>query len=629
MEKKLLELDVSEKKFEVRTVDDDGVIGVADYAVKVIDPLCPDCMLIGAGPFAGSRLPGVNRLTVAGVSPLTEAFHVSAIGGAGYFLSKTGVDFLVIRRKSDMDGFVVPIIKNIDGSLNVEFYEISENELMDIYYDEGAFSLQSHLLERCGAEFTVGDDHLPMRILAVGPAALTTNMGAILTTLIRRGKFLSNADGLAGRGGMGSLLAQTFKIVGIVYGGNYERKFPIDLTDKSVTNEIFQKLFDDGMVNVAKDATKKYKLGTLLANYENSTADLPMFNFNYHIPSEDRERLYGFLIDNLLKPFAENVVHRTCGEPSCPTPCKKVNNDSKLDYEPSNALGPNSGIFTLEDIRKVMKKADVYGIDGIELGNMTATVFEWVHRGMLSEEEIGINTAVNFDPQTYTLDDSKKNTQFCLKLIEDLTYGTTEFAKQLNKGIRAACKEMDAKHRAGKNGAKFCDFAYYTPLGTGNGCIAPIRYRVPGAIIVPGVVPGKFHTDYSYTYYLPEELGKVSADRTIWEISAENLVFCRFHRKWYEKNIEKVYNDVFSANVNIYEHHRKLLQKIIKFNEKTKATPMPPETKLSKDAIKTYITDHNVGDLENWAEKLRKEGDKAVEEYWNRAQKSFNDLIME
>ncbi|OYT64005.1 hypothetical protein B6U67_01200, partial [Methanosarcinales archaeon ex4484_138] len=99
--------------------------------------------------------------------------------------------------------------------------------------------------------------------------------------------------------------------------------------------------------------------------------------------------------------------------------------------------------------------------------------------------------------------------------------------------------------------------------------------------------------------------------------------------KWYEKNIEKVYNDVFSANVNIYEHHRKLLQKIIKFNEKTKATPMPPETKLSKDAIKTYITDHNVGDLENWAEKLRKEGDKAVEEYWNRAQKSFNDLIME
>ena len=629
MEKKLLELDVSDKKFEVCTVDEDEVIGVADYAVTVLDPLRPDCMLIGSGPFAGSRLPGVNRLTVAGVSPLTEAFHVSSIGGAGYFLSKTGVDFLIIKRKADMDGFVVPIIKNIDGSLSVEFYDISENELMDIYYDDGVFGLQAHLLERYGAEFKVGDDHLAMRILAVGPAALTTNMGAIVTTLIRRGKFLSNADGLAGRGGMGSLLAQTFKIVGIVYGGNYEKKFPIDLNDRSVINGLFQKLFDDNMVAVAKDATKKYKKGTLLSNYENSTADLPMFNFNYSISSEDRERLYGFLVDNLLKPFAENIVHRTCGEPSCPTPCKKVNNGSKMDYEPSNALGPNSGIFMLEDIRKVMKKADIHGIDGIELGNMTATVFEWVHKSLLSEKEIGINTTVNFDPHTYTLDDSKKNLQFCLKLIEDLAYGNTEFAKQLSRGIRAACKEMDAKYGTGKDGAKFCDFAHYTPIGTVYGCIAPIRYRVPGAIIVPGVVPGKFHTDYSYTQYLPEELGKISAERTIWEMSAENLVFCRFHRKWYEKNIEKVCKEVFGINVNIYEHHRKLLQKIIEYNKKSRAIPMPLETKLSKDAIKTYIVEHNVGDLENWAEKIGKEGDKAVEEYWNRAQKSFNDLIME
>ena len=627
MEKTLLELDASEKRFEVRTVDEEGVIGVVDYAVKAIDPLHPDCMLIGTGPFAGSKLPGVNRLTVAGVSPLTEAFHVSSVGGAGYFLSKTGVDFLLIKRRVEVDGFVVPVIKNVDDSLSVEFYDISEDELMDIYQEEGVFSLQAHLLERYGDEFKVGDEHLLMRILAVGPGALTTKMGAIVTTLIRKGKFLPNADGLAGRGGMGSLLAQTFRIVGIVYGGNYERKFPVDLSDKGALNGIFQRLFNDGMVAVVKDATKKYKKGTLLSNYENSGSDLPMFNFNYRISSEDRERLYKLLVDNLLKPFSENVVHRTCGEPNCPTPCKKVNDKVKLDYEPTNALGPNSGIFVLEDVQKVAKKADICGIDGIELGNMTATVIEWVQRGMLGEEELGISATVSFDPQRYTLDDSKKNMQFCLKLIEDIAYGNTEFAKRLGRGIRAACKELDRVHEGGRDEAKFCDFAYYTPVGKGNGCIAPIRYRVPGAIVVPGVVPGKFHTDYSYTEYIPEELGKISAERSIWEMSAENLVFCRFHRKWYEKEIESVFKEVFGMNINIYEHHRKLLRKIIEFNERLKATPMPLETRLSKDAIKTYIMEHNVGDAENWIEKVEREGDRAVEEYWKRAQKSFNDLI--
>lgn len=626
MKKTLLSIDVEKCTYTVDSIDEADVIGVVDYALSVLDPLNPDCVVIGVGPFAGSRLPGVNRVTIAGNSPLTGGFHITSIGGAGYLFSKTGVDFVKIEGKPNADDYMVPVIKNIDGRLDVEFYTIQKDTLRDIHLGDGLYSLESHLLERYRDAFRVGGEYIDMRMLVAGPASLNTRMGALVSTLIKKGKFVPNADCWAGRGGMGSLLAHNHKIVGIVYGGNHVREFPVDLNDRTVINKMFQKLSGESMLEVAKDATKKYKRGTLASNYASAGKKLPMFDFDYTIPSEKREYLYELLEDNFLEPFEKKVVSRTCGEPSCPTPCKKIYEESKMDYESSNALGPNSGVFRIEEIKQLLQRADVCGFDSIEFGNMTSAVLGWVHAGLLNKKDVGIDLPINFDPDTYKLQDSTLNSDFCMKLIDDVAYGRTEFARILGKGIRYACKHLEEVYGNSGKG-KFSDFAHYAPFGEGDGCIAQIRYRVLGAIIVPGVIPGKFHTDYSDTPYLPEELGKKSANRGVWEIVPENLGFCRFHRKWYEKYIENIFNDVFGEEINIYNHHRKLLQKVIAYNKKAGDVLAPLEAKRSIDAVKSYVMESDSADLVKWADKMRHEGDKAVEEYCEQAQQSFNNAF--
>ncbi|VUT24382.1 MAG: Glyceraldehyde-3-phosphate:ferredoxin oxidoreductase [Candidatus Methanolliviera sp. GoM_asphalt] len=66
---------------------------------------------------------------------------------------------------------------------------------------------------------------------------------------------------------------------------------------------------------------------------------------------------------NLPAPLA------SCGEP-CPLSCKKIYHEHKKDYEPYEALGPNSGIFDQRAAEKAVKEVEVMGFDAIAFGNV-------------------------------------------------------------------------------------------------------------------------------------------------------------------------------------------------------------------------------------------------------------------
>ena len=66
---------------------------------------------------------------------------------------------------------------------------------------------------------------------------------------------------------------------------------------------------------------------------------------------------------NLPAPLA------SCGEP-CPLSCKKIYHEHKKDYEPYEAMGPNSGIFDQRAAEEAVKEVEVMGFDAIEFGNV-------------------------------------------------------------------------------------------------------------------------------------------------------------------------------------------------------------------------------------------------------------------
>src|SRR5512137_2684416 len=57
---------------------------------------------IGVGLFAGSILPGSNRLFITGFSPAWRGFYVSSMGGAGLVFDNLGLNTVSILGKAPM-----------------------------------------------------------------------------------------------------------------------------------------------------------------------------------------------------------------------------------------------------------------------------------------------------------------------------------------------------------------------------------------------------------------------------------------------------------------------------------------------------------------------------------------------
>jgi glyceraldehyde-3-phosphate dehydrogenase (ferredoxin) len=227
-----------------------------------------------------------------------------------------------------------------------------------------------HTFDRFGDKYTNDP-----RILAVGPAAKVTDIGAIGSVPVSKGK-LSYVDTWAGRGGLGSKMLQQHGIAAIIYGGTFIDE---DFRDRKVADEWFVQRYSKKMAAKDIEATAKYRFepnfktgGTFGVNY--ATLGGRMLSFNYRsIFMDEAQRLdihRKFVVDHYLKQFNEETIQskqqRTCGEP-CVAVCKKMRGEFKKDYEPYQTLGPLSGIFDQRAAEKLNHHADMYGFDAIPI----------------------------------------------------------------------------------------------------------------------------------------------------------------------------------------------------------------------------------------------------------------------
>ena len=93
------------------------------------------------------------------------------------------------------------------------------------------------------------------RILVVGPAARSTDFGAIVSVPISRGK-PNFVDTWAGRGGLGSKMLQEHGIAAIIYGGTYLDE---DFRDRKVADAWFIEKYRQKLAMKDFEGTTKYR----------------------------------------------------------------------------------------------------------------------------------------------------------------------------------------------------------------------------------------------------------------------------------------------------------------------------------------------------------------------------------
>lgn len=653
MIKNVLEIDAKMGSGKRSTQESDEVIGVIDYAVRehmskktydnrLFDP--KNSFIFGVGPLAGSKLPGTNRLIIAGRSPVVETLFLSTIGGAALPLYRTGVDLVKIEGKAKNPSIL--LIKNISGKFSVKFHEIAIDELNDVYAkdDAGIYALHDYVVKKFRSEFLKNKVYLDFRVLAVGPAALNTNQGAINTLLVRTGKIIRGSDGWAGRGGFGSVLAQAHNIVAVIYGGDRDDRVfgPVNLKDMDAVNKLFTEHLGANMTDSARKSTEKYRFvekyksgGTFGVNMSTIGSWLPMFNWNsIYLPQEKRLELYEkFVKNHYLKQFNEETIDtklwRTCGEP-CPAVCKKYLGDKKKDYEPYEALGPNCGIFDQRAAEQITGAVESMGFDAIGFGNIVSFVLECMQKGLLSKENVGVDVMPNFDPMTFKLKDSFNHAEIGTKLAYDIANQRTEFSKLFVHGIRVAVKKLDELYGSDENGVKFRDIANYIPFGL-DGYIAPCQYWVPG-FYIPLQVQGKFYTYYGNDFYPPADLGEKAAERSVKELYSGNTGICRFHRGWSEKLVETLINVGHDMKVDYYKHCQKILQDIKDYDTKAGVVPTFWENRRVRDIIRTYLKEArdvygSNPQIDKWIERFEKDEYKAAKAYWHDMLLGVNKVV--
>ncbi len=649
-ERKALYINVAERKFWIEKVNGNEILGVLDFGIEQhlnryeswrYDALSPkNALIFGVGPLVASNIPGTHRLIFCARSPIWQGFFTSTMGGAGYVFCNLNVNFCAIEGESHKP--LVIRITNIDENLNVEFFEIERDMLFAIYGEyknkKGVHALQQYVFDKYGEIFV--QKKLPFRVLAVGPAAFHTNYGAICSTVTRGLNFDEGIDEWAGRGGLGSVMAQAHGVVAIIYGGNSCHKHE-KLSDINFVNSIFKDKFGKPMAEVIMEKGKKYHYhpdlnsgGTFGVNLSTMGSWTLFLNWNsIYWDEKKRKEVYDKLIkNNYLKQFNEEVIEprqfANCGEP-CPLMCKKYSNKHKKDYEPYESNGPNSGIVDLRAAEMAVGKIDELGFDAIQIGTIVSWIMELMHNDILKPEDFGINKRPVFDADKLDAKASAINASILMNIAEQIAYGEG-MGRIFSNGIRPAAETLEKLFYHPKFKRSFKDRAAYAVYG-GKGEIAPCQYWVP-AFFIPLPIQGKFLTDYHIKWNPPYELGKSSAIRTIKEMYSDNNGLCRFHRGWSEELVQELVNRAFNVNIDFFEHHRKLAEKIVMYDERCGLKPEFWDSERVVDVVHTYLKKLAAGEPENkelkeWLKKFDKDKWKAAKEYWLEVLNGFYETV--
>ncbi len=576
---------------------------------------------IGTGMFAGSILPGSNRLIFNGFSPCWRGFYVSSMGGAGLVFDNLGINMVSIINKAATPS-ILYLNRNHGEEVEVELIPINPHEIWK-HGRKGAYAMLDHALAVCGSQYQ-GD----YRALAVGPAALSCDFAGVLSAPLKQGK-ATEVDTWAGRGGFGSKLLGDHGIAAIVYGGTVIDE---DFRDRTVADAWFEEKYKQKLAVKDFEATTKYRFdpkfetgGTFGVNFATIGGRIIAFNYRTIFWTEEKrlELHNRFIVNHYLKQFNEETIktksQHTCGEP-CAAVCKKTNGEYKKDYEPYQTMGPLCGIFDQRAAEMLNKKADSAGFDAISVGGVLAWLMDCLDTGALSTDDLGVTKKPHWDYETFdVIKDSLHNAELGCELIDSILEkrGIIDFSEGIRKWGR--------KVRKTKN-VRILDSLVYTAHGR-KGWMIPNQYWTPGAL-APMAIMGKYYMHYGAEFYPPRKLGQICAERLKKELIMDNAGVCRFHRGWAEEMIPGAFDAVYkcgkeyvaaisvaasrinSRNAGVYWESERDIAFVQKFLERVLAVEKKEDPELAY-----------------WADRFQKEPTEAALDFWFEMRKGIDESL--
>jgi aldehyde:ferredoxin oxidoreductase len=322
-----------------------------------VDPLAPESMLLFMnGPFAGLRLSGASRNSVAGCSPLTGHWGDSSCGG--YFapeLRFAGYDGLVIIGRAAEPSYL--LIE--DGKI----------EILDAmaYWGKGTGEVNQLLKSKHGKS---------ARTMVIGPAAEKRVKYAVI---------LNDGHHATGRAGFGAVMGSKNLKAIVVKASRKE----MTLADPAVFEELRKEL--DVRIRESLAANVLHENGTA-ANLMGGvySGDVPVKNWQSNFWEEAAEALNG-------STLTETYLTRRGACAYCGIACKRVVEVKEgpfaiaegpgPEYETIVAFGTLIGSIDLAAACKAGRICNDMGMDTISAGGTIAWAMEAFERGDLTLDE--------------------------------------------------------------------------------------------------------------------------------------------------------------------------------------------------------------------------------------------------
>jgi len=439
---KILIINLTNGETKTRNLEDPLVGGrllssllVSEFVDPKCDPLGPDNVLVFAsGPLSNMRTSTGSRLSVGCKSPLTKGIKEANAGGmAGDSISGLGYRAIVLLGSLPKD-------KHAIGILNSSGFEL-DYELVKQCWGKGNEDTARILLEKFGKD---------QCIISIGQAGeqLMTASGIAVTDSE------GNPFRLAARGGVGAVMGSKGLKAIIVQrpekgSGSLEKDARTNITafNKHVaTSERVQVLREYGTASTVMPVQ--------------IMGGLPVRNFSKG-QLGDAEPIGGdFMRNTILNRGGKGTPTHACMT-GCVIQCSNAFADeggellaAPLEFETIGLCGSNLEIVSLDEIAKINRYCNDFGLDTIEVGAALGVMME-------AAELQDIPSKFNRDD--LPVFGSSFN---ALKILSEIPSGS-ELAKLVGNGVVFAGKALGVKHIPAVKGQAMSAYDPRVVKGTG------------------------------------------------------------------------------------------------------------------------------------------------------------------
>jgi len=396
---RILEIDLTKQEIAIQELPSDfkyKYIGGRGYALKLIwDGTTKETrynspeniLVMASGPLGNDPgFPGTGKFIVGTISPLTDTFVDSNVGGHfGPLLKLAGFDAVAVSGISRED---VVILVNGDA----QTISIAASPAYDKEIDEGSLSFGQRLLE----DVTGGELSDSFAAVTAGKGACNARFGIVNSLYFDRKRKRIRAK-QAGRGGTGTVM-RTKRLRSIIVKSSLTKANGNNAIDKNGARQAGSKLKDV----ISKSDPEQLHLAawgtTILSEYMDKFHIFPIKNYQYGQSPESAKLFANVFLDKYFSKNMPDGCYYGCNlacakgtEDIILTRGPKAGEKVSIDGPEYETVGAVScmGIFDPHYVMEYNWYCDEYGIDTISTGVTIGFFMECFQRGLLTADDIG------------------------------------------------------------------------------------------------------------------------------------------------------------------------------------------------------------------------------------------------